>query len=86
MEARWKDAQGALSDLLTFQSKVEAKSAWSRGVFVSYAGFTKDGLEAFARGRSVRITSVTKRHRGGKTRRSRGFFLQSRMRPQRWPS
>ena len=33
----------------------EGKAQWSRGLFISYTGFTDEGLEAFARGKSTRI-------------------------------
>jgi restriction endonuclease Mrr len=38
--------------------KVEGKAQWSRGVFISYSGFTTDGLEAFARGKATRIVCM----------------------------
>ncbi len=31
------------------------KATWGRGLFVSYAGFSDDGLEAFPRGRQANI-------------------------------
>jgi hypothetical protein len=34
---------------------VHTKSAWTRGLFVSYSGFTQDGLEAFARGNATHM-------------------------------
>jgi len=46
------------SDLLSFSGKVEGKAQWSRGVFISYSGFSQDGLEAFARGKSTRIVCM----------------------------
>jgi hypothetical protein len=33
--------------------KVEQKAAWTRGLFISYSGFTEDGLHAFGRGKRV---------------------------------
>ena len=55
VEAKWENHNTGQSDLLVFSGKVEGKAQWSRGLFVSYSGFTKEGLEAFARGRSTRI-------------------------------
>lgn len=55
VEAKWENHKTGQSDLLVFSGKVEGKAQWSRGLFVSYSGFTKEGLEAFARGRSTRI-------------------------------
>lgn len=58
LEARWRNEQAALADLLTFSGKVEGKAQWSRGLFVSYSGFTADGLAAFAQGRRTNIIAM----------------------------
>ncbi len=58
VEAKWHSQQTAQTDLLAFSGKVEGKAQWSRGVFISYSGFTRDGLEAFSRGRSTRIVCM----------------------------
>jgi hypothetical protein len=55
VEAKWENHKAGQSDLLSFSGKVEGKAQWSRGILISYAGFTEDGLEAFARGKSTRI-------------------------------
>jgi len=55
VEAKWENHKAGQSDLLSFSGKVEGKAQWSRGVLISYMGFTDDGLEAFARGKSTRI-------------------------------
>ena len=36
-----------------FQGKLNARVNWARGLFVSYSGFTLDGLLAYGRGGSV---------------------------------
>ncbi len=36
-----------------FHGKVEEKAAWSRGLFISYSGFSADGLFAFGRGKKM---------------------------------
>lgn len=59
IEAKWTQSPIGQSELLVFQGKVEAKSTWSRGLFISYSGFSEDGLHAFARGRSTNIISLT---------------------------
>lgn len=51
LEAKWQAKQSAQQELLVFNGKVEGKSTWARGVFISYTGFTQEGLEAFARGK-----------------------------------
>jgi hypothetical protein len=53
MEAKWLNAPTSIGDLHTFHGKVEQKAAWSRGLFISYAGFSPDGLAAFGRGKRV---------------------------------
>jgi hypothetical protein len=59
LEAKWQAKLTSQSDLLVFREKVESKSAWSRGLFVSYSGFTEDGITAFARGRATNIIGMT---------------------------
>lgn len=58
VEAKWQNELTGQSDLLSFSAKVEGKAQWSRGVFISYNGFSQDGLEAFARGKSTRIVCM----------------------------
>jgi hypothetical protein len=58
VEARWQNEPTGQSDLLSFSGKVEGKAQWSRGVFISYSGFSQDGLEALARGKSTRIVCM----------------------------
>ena len=58
VEAKWREKQTDQSDLLIFREKVESKSTWGRGLFISYNGFTPDGLTAYARGRSTNIIGM----------------------------
>jgi len=58
LEAKWQDRQTPEADLLVFREKVEGKSTWSRGLFVSHAGFTKEGQIGFSRGRSTNIIGI----------------------------
>jgi hypothetical protein len=58
VEAKWQNHRIGQADLLSFSGKVEGKAHWSRGVFISYSGFTEEGLEAFARGKSTRIICI----------------------------
>jgi predicted protein tyrosine phosphatase len=53
LEAKWENARTGAADLHSFQGKLEEKAAWARGLFVSHAGFTEDGLQAFGRGKRV---------------------------------
>jgi len=58
VEAKWHDKQIDQSELLIFHGKVEGKSTWSRGLFVSYSGFTSDGLTAYSKGRPTNIIGM----------------------------
>jgi Restriction endonuclease len=58
LEAKWQATLTGQADLLTFSGKVEGKAQWSRGMFISYSGFSEDGLEAFARGRRTSIVCM----------------------------
>jgi hypothetical protein len=58
VEAKWHDKQIDQSELLIFHGKVEGKSKWSRGLFVSYSGFTADGLTAYSKGRPTNIIGM----------------------------
>jgi Restriction endonuclease len=55
LEAKWQGLKIGNRDLQAFAASVHTKSAWTRGLFVSYSGFTPDGLEAFARGNATHI-------------------------------
>jgi len=49
VEAKWQDEPIGQADLLIFDGKVRYKSEWSRGLFISYNGFSSDGLIAFSK-------------------------------------
>jgi len=53
LEAKWQNAPSAINHLHTFHGKVEQKAAWTRGLIISYSGFSEDGLNAFGRGKRV---------------------------------
>lgn len=53
LEAKWEGAQTGVSDLHVFHGKLEQKAAWARGLFISHAGFSEDGLAAWGRGKRV---------------------------------
>lgn len=50
LEAKWHNAMTPAADLYTFQGKLNARVSWARGLFVSYSGFTPDGIAAYGRG------------------------------------
>ena len=53
LEAKWQNSLSGVSDLHTFHGKVEQKAAWARGLFISFCGFSEEGLYAFGRGKRV---------------------------------
>lgn len=55
LEAKWQDTPTAQADLLIFTGKVEGKATGALGLFVSYSGFSAEGLQAFSRGRRTSI-------------------------------
>ncbi|HTV30325.1 MAG TPA: restriction endonuclease [Xanthobacteraceae bacterium] len=58
LEAKWQAEKVGVADLRSFLGAVESKAEWSRGCFVSYSGFSEDGLYAFGKGRSTRIICI----------------------------
>jgi len=53
IEAKWVRDPIGVAELHTFHGKLDQKAAWARGVFISYGGFTQEGLHAFGKGRKV---------------------------------
>jgi len=53
LEAKWHNNLTPAAELHIFQGKLNARVNWARGLFVSYSGFTEDGLTAYGRGGSV---------------------------------
>ncbi|WP_235917038.1 MULTISPECIES: restriction endonuclease [Brucella] len=52
LEAKWKNEQTPAADLLVFAGKLASRPSWSRGLFISYSGFSVPGLDAFHQARS----------------------------------
>lgn len=53
LEAKWQASPTGVGDLHAFHGKIEQKAAWARGLFVSYHGFTAEGLAAFGAGKRL---------------------------------
>ena len=53
LEAKWQASPTGAGDLHVFHGKLEQKAAWARGLFVSYHGFTAEGLIAFGPGKRL---------------------------------
>lgn len=47
LEAKWHRAKTDATTLHGFQGKVSERPEWTRGLFVSFSGFTEVGLQAF---------------------------------------
>jgi hypothetical protein len=53
VEAKWQNDLTGAGDLHAFHGKLDQRASWGRGLFVSYSGFTEQGLIAFGRARKV---------------------------------
>lgn len=49
VEAKWTKDPVGNSELQAFRGKLIGKATWTRGLFISYSGFSDDGLEAFSK-------------------------------------
>jgi hypothetical protein len=58
LEATWRNERVGEEELGAFFTKVVGKADWSRGVHISYAGYSPDGLQAFAIGKATRIVCM----------------------------
>jgi hypothetical protein len=51
LEARWRKVPSSPADLYVFREKIEGKSKYTRGVFVSINGVSPDAPDAITRGK-----------------------------------
>ena len=58
VEAKWQAQKIGAAELRSFLGAVESKADWSRGCYISYSGFSADGLFAFGQGRPARVICV----------------------------
>jgi hypothetical protein len=58
VEAKYQTKPVGQEDLLVFRGKVEGKSTWSQGLFISVSGFTTEGLAAFSHGRPTNLIAI----------------------------
>lgn len=68
LEAKWTKERIGNRDLHAFHGKLEAKAAWARGLFVSFMGFTDEGLVSFGTGKRVVCMSGRDLHQALKRR------------------
>jgi hypothetical protein len=59
IEAKWHSKKTTLGELRDLIGSVESKATWSRGLFISYSGFTDECLEAFPKEHSKNIIGMT---------------------------
>lgn len=53
LQAKWNQNRTPAADLHVFEGKLSTKAKWARGVFISWMGFTDEGLTAFGKGKRV---------------------------------
>lgn len=53
VEAKWHQTRTPAADLHVFEGKLSTKATWTRGVFISWMGFSPEGLTAFGKGKRV---------------------------------
>lgn len=53
VEAKWLNRKVGVGELGAFHSKLEQKAHWTRGLFISFGGYTDEGLQGFGRGRRL---------------------------------
>lgn len=58
LEAKWTGEKVGEAPLLVLAGKVAGKAQWARGMFVSLAGFTAEGLDAFGRGKNTNLVCM----------------------------
>ena len=51
VEAKWESTHLSEAPLLVFRGKIEAKSSFTRGVFIAANGFTPDAIKAITQGK-----------------------------------
>ncbi|WP_374373924.1 restriction endonuclease [Dongia sp.] len=58
VEAKWHNTRTEASTLHAFQGKIEERPQWTRGLFVSYEGFTEGALKAFTARRIIMMDGM----------------------------
>lgn len=59
LEAKWTNKKIDKGDLVIFNEKVSSKSGFTRGLFISFSGFSDEALATFSNGRTVNIVLMT---------------------------
>lgn len=80
MEAKWHSKETPASDLHSFQGKLNGKATWTRGVFISWQGFSNDGLTAFGNGNRIVCISGKDIHQCLKSKTPFPVLLEAKLR------
>lgn len=80
MEAKWHSKETPASDLHAFQGKLNGKASWTRGVFISWQGFSSDGLTAFGNGNRIVCISGKDIHQCLKSKIPFPVLLEAKLR------
>lgn len=59
LEAKWTKKKTQKSELVIFNEKVNSKSSFTRGLFISFSGYTEEAIKTFGMGRKVSIILMT---------------------------
>ncbi len=59
LEAKWTSKKIDKANLVIFNEKVSSKSGFTRGLYISFAGYTDEALATFSSGRTVNIVLMT---------------------------
>lgn len=59
LEAKWTSRKIDKGDLVIFNEKVSSKSGFTRGLYISFSGYTDEALSTFSNGRTVNIILMT---------------------------
>ena len=59
VEAKWHSKLIGQDELLVFSGKVGGKAKWSRGLFISFTGFSSEGLHEFSKKGATGIIGMT---------------------------
>jgi hypothetical protein len=58
IEAKWQKTPLGNAELLVFDGKIVGKTSWTRGIIISHSGFSKEGLEAYRKGRQTNLVAI----------------------------
>jgi hypothetical protein len=58
LEARWRQDVADAPDLYVLRGKVEGKSDWTRGLFISINGFSSLAADTFSKGRRANLITM----------------------------